>query len=128
MKARRRVHFATIIMWAIVAPFFLLSAVTNGLMPQQTSSGVTVVICTGEGPLELGIDPKTGDPAGDQSTKSHKACDWAGFNLVAHLSAAPLAPVVTTPAPSTAARILPSILAVGRATGLPPSTGPPAII
>lgn len=128
MKAMHGVQSGKILIWAVTALVFLLSATTNGLMPLRSSEGVVMVICSGDGPLELRIDPRTGEPADDKTPGQHKPCDWASFNFTAYLPDAPVSPGEVTPILAETALIASSILTAGRATGLPPSTGPPAVI
>ncbi|RJE89318.1 hypothetical protein D3P04_01370 [Paracoccus onubensis] len=122
------VQSGKVILWAVTALVFLLSATTNGLMPLRGSEGVVMVICSGEGPLELHIDPQTGEPADDKTPDRHKPCDWASFNFTADVPGAPVSPGNVAPILAETALIASSILTASRATGLPPSTGPPAVI
>jgi len=113
-----------------LTPFFLLSLFSNGVMPLRTAEGLVLVICTGEGPLEMVIDPATGDPI-DQAP-DHQApddrqghCDWASAKPPVGLAPSlGLLSAQTTFVPADLP-VLPTVLYAGRATGLPPSTGPP---
>lgn len=128
MGSRSGTQFAKLIVWALVGPFFLLSVVTNGLMPVQTPAGIAVVICSGEGPVELRVDPKTGKPVEDEPSDRRKVCDWASVGVNAQLPSITSIPQATTLTTEAAAPVFSTVLTAGLATGLPPSTGPPIVI
>ena len=72
---------------AILRPILLLLLIFSaqfqvGLMPAQGAEGGTVmVICSGDGPMMMVLDPATGEfrPAPPSTRKS--GCDWAGCGL-----------------------------------------------
>lgn len=120
MKSRRRRA-----VWAILTPFFLLTLFSNGVMPLRTAEGLVLVICTGEGPLEMVIDPATGDPIDQAPNDRQGHCDWASAKPPVGL--APSLGLLYTQTAFVPADlpVLPTVLCAGRTTGLPPSTGPP---
>ena len=113
-----------------VVPFLLASLIASGVMPARTSSGaVLLVICTAEGMAELMVDPATMQPAQksapDAPGKPGKPCAWAANQATFTV---PDLPALMPPQQSViamSASIAPVILTAARATGLPPSTGPP---
>lgn len=115
---------------ALLVPFLLTSLIASGVMPARSQSGaVLLVICTAEGMAELLVDPETMQPA-DKSAphapeKSGQPCAWAVSQATFTL---PELPALMPPQQSVIAMpasIAPVILTAARATGLPPSTGPP---
>ena len=106
----------------IVLVFFLLfSLAPAGIMPVATPEGIKVVICTSHGPLEITTEPKPAKPEPAQGNP----CGWAMAHGLFNLADAPR-PLSTG---SSAFLIIPDrpmiLLAHAKATGLPPSTGPP---
>ncbi len=78
-----------------------------GLMPAEAGGRAVMVICSGDGPLMMVVDPTTGKlrPA-PPATKS-SGCDWAGGALAVEPAATAVlfvAPVVGV-APQTAADV-----------------------
>lgn len=128
MGACNGAHRGRIIVWAIVAPLFLLSASLGSLMPLRTAAGVFVVICSGDGPLGLYVDPETGQPVDHDPSDRHGICDWAGLRTGAYLQAPSPAPVEPERGFVMAVFAMPAILVAGRVTGLPLATGPPLVI
>ena len=113
-------------LWLAVLPFLLLSLLPSVVMPVQSDSGFRLVICTGTGPLELATGPAgPADQAPDDDT-SH--CHWAAGKAGWAL-ALPVGLALAVDRSSVAEVAAPSfVLRVGRATGLPPSTGPPRAV
>lgn len=69
----------------LVGPFLLLSLVAPGYMPVQTADGgITLVICSGAGPVTVTINPETGEPVahdGPQDGPQDGRCAWAQMAL-----------------------------------------------
>ena len=110
--------------WLLLVPFLLLAMLPGGVMPRVSAQGIVLVLCTGDGMLELRVDPRTGEPVQDSEAQD-RHCPWAQMRVTDALIAAPV-----LPAPAiTEARLLELVLPVLRrviaATGLPPATGPP---
>lgn len=117
----------------MVLPFAAWSLLAKGVMPALSPNGVVMlVICTGDGMVEMAFDAVTMQPVTDQRThdgpaKSADPCAWAAMHpavVIPDLMAAdmPLRDAVTsvtTPRSMT--------LRIASATGLPPATGPPAL-
>ena len=88
-----------------------------------------LVICTAEGMAELMVDPATMQPADksapDAPEKPAQPCAWAANQAAFTV---PDLPLFLPPPQSVAAGpapLAPMVLTAARATGLPPSTGPP---
>ena len=88
---------------AIFRPFLLLLLIFSaqfqvGLMPAQGAEGMVMVICSGDGPMMMVLDPATGEfrPAPPSTKKS--GCDWAGCGL-ALVPVQELPPLVTQVTP-----------------------------
>ncbi|CAN0580388.1 unnamed protein product [Ectocarpus sp. 12 AP-2014] len=124
-------HVRLVMVWAMLMPFAVSSLIASGVMPARADNGAfMMVICTGDGMVEVAVDPVTLQPISDESggtdpqpTADH--CAWAAAHAPADLADAmalrlPLAVI----APAQAAPD-PTVLRVAAATGLPPSTGPP---
>lgn len=114
--------------WLLVVPFLLLSLVSQGTMlAQDAQGGVTVVLCSGDGLVEMVLDPDGG--LRDKAPGSaHQPCDWSlhAQAAMAHADAAlrvpPEPPILQNfrPAPPDHLR---------RAEILAPSArGPPSIV
>ncbi len=112
----------------LLLPFFLLSLFSNTVMPVRTADGFVLVICTGEGPLEVTIDRETGAPIEEGPDRGSDRCDWASATpLVTLFSSAELL-AQQVDATGLALPIPPAHLVASHATGLPPATGPPAVL
>lgn len=134
----RHVHpvFRAVALWLGLVPFFLASLLAAGVMPARIADDtIALVICMDGTATEIAVDPATMRPVdaapddpdgdGDHRPAGHTACDWAAGQLAVAL---PAADVPQGPAPTP--RVAPlapvsTVIAVSRATGLPPSTGPP---
>lgn len=63
--------------WLLLVPFFLTTLLAPGIMPHRADDGsFTVVLCTGDGPVSLQIDPVTGARVADDPGASDLRCDW----------------------------------------------------
>lgn len=72
--------------WVLIAPLLLLLFAPPSVMPVKTADGgISIVICTGDGPLEMRIDPETGDPLPDRDDKDNAGCHWNALRDVATL-------------------------------------------
>jgi len=67
------------------------------------------------GPVQLVIDPATGEPVKELPNQAGERCAWAGAHVVA------LAPVPSDLPP-------PMVLVAARASGRLPATGPPSAV
>lgn len=114
--------------WALVAPFLLFSLFSNAVMPVSAPDGLVLVICTGEGPLEMVIDPETGEPVPKPAHDGSVKCSWAGANGPVLLSSPMLAPIRARSGRPVYLPAVPAVLVAAHATGLPPSTGPPLVL
>ena len=57
---------------AMLVPFLALCLLSPGAMLERDATGtLTMVLCTGDGPVEMTVDLGTGAP------KSKQRCDWA---------------------------------------------------
>lgn len=82
----------TLLRWAALALLVTMSIVPRGVMPAWGAGGMTVVLCTGSGPVEVTLGPD-GTPVPDGVAAD--ACVWAGLVPVALEPVA--APVVAAP-------------------------------
>jgi hypothetical protein len=60
----------------LLMPFVLASLLGDGVMPRQTADGLTLVLCTVEGPVEVTLDPATGAPVVPAQDGAGNGCDW----------------------------------------------------
>jgi hypothetical protein len=114
--------------WAMLAPFLLLSLLPSAAMPAIAPDGsLTMVLCTPDGPVEMVMDLATGQPIEKQHPEGKSdRCDWASSLVTDDLSPAlPTLPARSLTATPLAPPPPPAVLADAAATGLPPSTGPP---
>ncbi len=117
--------------WVLLFPFFGVSLVANGIMPMKASNGaIMLVICTGEGMVEMAFDPVTMAPApeaddGTGGPSETSSCDWAASHPVFDLTTGTMLQSKDLYLKTTAPRLSATVLRVAEATGLPPSTGPP---
>lgn len=122
MTRRWRHHIRLWAIWVLLAPFFMLSTIADGVMPVSTPQGMQMIICTPQGASYITIDPETGEPVKGQASPG---CDWAATKSTAMLARDAVTLVlvdhITAPRPPAA----PTLLRMAQATGLPPSTGPP---
>ncbi len=59
-------------LWLLVVPFLVVQVFAGGVMLARDGGGLAVVICTGEGLVEMVIGPD-----GEPVEKAHSvACDW----------------------------------------------------
>lgn len=127
-------HLRKAAFWVGLLPFLLSSLVVAGIMPARADSGTVVfVICTGDGVAEIRLDarslmPVTDERNGEGDVPNPDACPWAATQPT--LAPDPL-PAIPGPWLGAARRMQPvgpAVLAIARATGLPPATGPPPSI
>ncbi len=99
--------------------------IAPGMMPVPTSAGVTLTLCTAQGPVAYQLDIHGKQPA----SAAHDPCPYAAMGAIP-LVAAPVALAVVhviTPlalAPFKPADVRPHI---GAPAPPPPSTGPPLL-
>ncbi|GAA4135031.1 DUF2946 family protein [Aminobacter aganoensis] len=118
-------------LWAMLLPFVLSSFVAQGFMPARGADGViTMVICTGNGMVEMAFDAVTMDPVDETASgngeKSASAyCALAAVKPAAALTL-PIAFALPVP-PASAVKYSrrEAVLEYAAATGLPHATGPP---
>jgi hypothetical protein len=122
LRATHRTHFLG---WLLCLPFVLMSLLPAAVMPMRTAGGTfELVLCTGDGPVTTVVDNGTGhDDLG-----AAQGCDWAcGQTALALCAPLAMAPLQGQARPSFAPS-LSTPVAFAQATGLPPATGPPALI
>ena len=83
----------------LAMPFLLMSLMAPGYMPVQgADGGITMVICSGDGPVTMILDPATGAPMAQDGSKDGPKdgrCSWAQAAMaVADLAPTQLAPPV----------------------------------
>lgn len=130
MSTRNGQHgIRRLILGALVVPFLILSLLSPQVMPQRSADGALIlVLCTGEGVKQIAIDPITGEPVPTDEKPGATTCDWAAAHPALTLTK-PL-DVALAERRSLPFEVAPAamLLAAARATGLPPSTGPPVAI
>lgn len=115
----------------MLLPFVSSSLIADGVMPGRGANGVMMmVICTGNGMVEMAFDAASMTPVDDADPESDERsagmlCAWAAGQFEVALP-----PLTALALPKRLARRPgppgPSaILDYARATGLPPATGPP---
>jgi hypothetical protein len=96
---------------ALVLVFAVFSALPVGVMPVKGSDGtIRVVLCTGDGPVEVTLDARGAVVADDDASAHHggtdptdtrMSCDWAGAQHAAlHAAPVQLLPVAATLRPA----------------------------
>ncbi|MFN3520830.1 MAG: hypothetical protein ACK4YQ_01170 [Phenylobacterium sp.] len=122
----------------VALALFMRVLIPAGYMASASPGGPALVICTGEGPLQVSVDPAQaafeaslghdGKPAGPEPKSDHP-CAFAGAAapLTAPSLAEAPAPLPAYPAPATvhAVHQRPGL---GLAAPPPPTTGPPRLI
>jgi hypothetical protein len=79
--------------WVLIAHFLLILFVPPSIMPVYTADGgISIVICTGDGPLEMRIDPATGEPVSGHEDDAGASCHWNALRDVATVPELALAP------------------------------------
>lgn len=76
--------------WLLILPFLMLSLLTPGTMlTQDAQGGVMVVLCAGDGPVEMMLAPD-GSLHDKTAADPHQRCDWAPHaqHAIAHTAAA----------------------------------------
>ncbi|AUH63228.1 hypothetical protein CX676_02865 [Paracoccus zhejiangensis] len=121
---------------ALLAPFLLLSLISDAVMPVRGADGqLMLVLCTPIAVQQVATDPHhhsghaghAQDDPEDQPAATDR-CQWAGLHPVLALITPPDLPLPENRVLSPAPPPLPVILIAARATGLPPSTGPPLAV
>ena len=91
--------------WVILAALMLGGMMPASVMPHLADDGtMTVVICSGDGPLELRLDAETGEPVEDDGGDEHRSS--AGCHLNGLRDAGVFASTVEIPVTAVAARPL----------------------
>ena len=124
-------YLRLIALWAMILPFAATSLIAKGVMPTVSSGGVIMlVICTGDGMVEMAVDAVTMEPVTDTGKGNSPApqtgpCAWAASHP------AFVIPDLASPA-MPAGRVIEGVanfantaMRVAATTGLPPATGPP---
>ncbi len=131
MLALRQHFIFRFAFWVLLAPLLLASSIPAGVMPAMSATGMpTIVICTGDGLVEIAIDPLTGAPLEEDDSDPGNAdqCDWGSSRATDGVS--PPTSIVARTAGAIPAFLpaLSSPLLAAIATGLPPATGPPTAV
>lgn len=128
MTASLRHRLRTLALWAMLSPFLMLSLLSPAVMPAQAADGTfTLVLCTGDGPVEMQLDLATGQPVHKSPSDRSDRCAWACARMAIAPDAPPVLPVLLGRVTRADPPPVSTRLALSRATGLPPSTGPPAV-
>ena len=113
----------------VVLPLLALGVFPAGVMPTQGSDGeMVLVLCTGDGPMLMTLDPTTGTLQKAQPSSPKSVCDWAIAQAGVTLPAAITLPVP----PQTLVRAAPALASLDfRPTHDPRgiyARGPPSLI
>ena len=116
-------------LWVLFAPFLVLSFVSSAVMPMQAADGtMMLVLCTGDGPVEMQIDLATGEPVQKSPSDVSDRCDWACGQLAVADLMRPEAPAPTVVLLSALpAAPVDLILPAARVTR-PQARGPPTFV
>lgn len=114
--------------WLLVLPFLMLSLLTPGTMlTQDAQGGVMVVLCAGDGPVEMMLAPD-GSLHDKSAADPHQRCDWAPHAQPAIAQPAAALPVLVRLALPRGFQLAPPDR-LRRAEILAPSArGPPAFV
>jgi hypothetical protein len=115
--------------WALLTPFLILSLLSPSVMPGRGGDGgVVLTLCSGDGPVEMRIDPATGEPARKSPADAHERCAWATARTIVADLAQPFLPVRSTRVAHVDPAHSATVLRRAEETGQPPATGPPATV
>ena len=90
----------------VVLPLIALAVFPAGVMPTQGSDGeMVLVLCTGDGPMLMTLDPTTGTFQKAPPSSPKSVCDWAMAQAGVSLPAAITLPVP----PQTLVRAAPAL-------------------
>jgi hypothetical protein len=126
---KKKIGFGAIVLRLMLLPFLVIQLLAPGTMPTRGPDGLAVVLCTGNGLVEvvIGSDgvPRPVAPDGD---KHPAPCSWA---MAAHAFVDTLAPAA--PLPSVAFEHIEPFVTMEAVAGvspvlLPPTRAPPAIV
>jgi len=72
---------------ALILPLVLSALFPVGLMPTQGRDGqMVMVLCSGNGPMLMVLDPATGELRQAPATRRQTACDWATAQALSDLA------------------------------------------
>jgi len=113
----------------VVLPLLALGLFPAGVMPGQGSDGQMVwVLCTGDGPMLITLDPATGTFKQAPPSSPKSACDWAMAQAGGTLPAAMTLPLP----PQTLERATPALASLDFRPAHDPrgiyARGPPSLI
>lgn len=116
-------------LWAICAPFILLSFIPSGVMPIRAENGaLMVVICDGDGMAEIAVDPVTLEPVKETPYQKGEPCAWALVQIPVDLASRPELSPGSSHFSILDVSLAETVLAIAQETGLPPATGPPSVV
>lgn len=119
-------HLMRLLRVALLVPFLALTLIPAQMMPARGADGtLTIVLCVNGGAQTVTVDLTTGKPV---RQAADGRCDWACAQMAVVDLAQPVMPVVAMQARQAQPSATPTILAMARATGLPPATGPPGLL
>jgi hypothetical protein len=113
----------------VVVPLLALGLFPAGVMPSQDSDGqVVLVLCSGNGPMLMTVDPTTGTFKKAPPSAPKAACDWAMAQAGVTLPAALTLPLP----PQSLARAAPALASLDFRPAHDPrgiyARGPPSLI
>lgn len=77
-RRKRLGHWRRLAGFALILPMLLALLTPAGLMPVQDRDGTFVmVLCSGDGPILMTMDPRTGELGQTPAPQKQSGCDWA---------------------------------------------------
>jgi hypothetical protein len=111
----------------MLLPFLALPMVADGAMLKVTPHGITVELCSTDGPVMVELDPETGAPLAPAEETGREHCAWAAAQLAVVIPDPPGA--AQQPAGRLRDTVFPALVAV--TAGHPPlhafARGPPTL-
>lgn len=129
MAVGTRISPRRVLLWALLAPFLLMSLFAPGVMLDRAADGgLTLVICSGGGTAEVNLDPATMLPVEKAPAKSYQPCPWVIAGSAVDLVSPVAIPILLGTRVAPVFRPANTALRAVLATGLPPATGPPPLV
>lgn len=128
MTGLARGSLRIVAIWATAFAVLLAVLLPASVMPHgNLDTGLKLVLCTGHGPVSISFDVGSGAPVKPEGEDGQR-CKWACCHAFATAPGSPeLLARSAFASRSLRREPIPLLLHSSRATGLPPSTGPPLI-
>jgi len=129
MNKRPNRQLRGLALWAMCVPLLLLSLIPPGVMLARADNGVLMLtICSGDGMIEMAVDPITLEPVEQAPDRTREACPWALAHGPVDLGSRPDMPQLSLGFAMLVVPLAETDLAIAQETGLPPATGPPTVV